>query len=66
MMCNLRTLMVTFKDGGLYTHDSSVYNNFYGAQYDTEITIGFNAIPLGKKTFLSFRENRESEQSEPT
>ena len=56
MMCNLRTVMVTFKNGKLYTHDSPVYNNFYDVQYDTEITIDFNQMPLAKKTFLSIAE----------
>lgn len=53
MMTCLNTLLITFKDGELYTHDSSVYNNFYDVQYGSSITTLFNDNPLDKKTFLS-------------
>jgi|GEM_PF-3109708 len=56
MMANLGVLFISFKDGQLYTHDSSVYNNFYGAQYDSSITFVFNEAPLDKKTFLAVGE----------
>ena len=56
MMVNLGVLFISFKDGQLYTHDSSVYNNFYGAQYDSSITFVFNEAPLDKKTFLAIGE----------
>lgn len=56
MMCTLGNLLVSFLDGDLYTHDSPVYNNFYGVQYDSYITFSFNDFPLQRKTFLSVQE----------
>jgi len=56
MMATLRTLFVSFKNGQIYTHDSPEYNNFYGNQYDSSITMVFNASPMVKKTFLALSE----------
>ena len=56
MMATLRTLFVSFKNGQIYTHDSPQYNNFYGNQYDSSITMVFNASPMVKKTFLALSE----------
>lgn len=53
MMTCLNTLLITFKDGILYTHDNPIYNNFYNVQYDSNMTTLFNQNPLDKKTFLS-------------
>jgi len=56
MMVTLGVLLVTFKNGQLYTHDSSTYNNFYGQQYDSTITLIFNEAAMDKKTFLAIGE----------
>lgn len=52
-MASLGTLFIAFKDGGLWTHDSSTYNNFFGVQYESSITFVFNEIPLQKKTWMN-------------
>jgi len=54
--CCLGTLLVSFKNGQCWTHDSSVYNNFYGIQYESSITGVFNENPLDKKTFMGIME----------
>lgn len=56
MMCTLGNLLVSFKDGDLYTHDSTTYNNFYGVQYDSYIKFTFNNFPLQRKSFQSVEE----------
>ncbi len=60
MMCCLGTLLITFKDGELYTHDSSLYNNFYGVQYSSYIEPVFNDTPLVKKSYnaLGYKSNK--------
>jgi hypothetical protein len=50
-MGNVGTLMITFKDGVLWTHDNTTYCNFYGVQYKPSITMMFNDGPMVKKTF---------------
>jgi hypothetical protein len=56
MMGCLGTLLITCKDGNLYTHDDSSYNNFYGQQYESFITAVFNENTFNKKTFISLTE----------
>ena len=57
MMVSLNTLLCTFKDGVLWTHDDEpYYNNFYGVQQDSLITPVFNDKALLKKTFISLTE----------
>lgn len=56
MMCSLNNLLITFKNGQLYTHDSTTYNNFYGVQYDSSITQPFNDNLIEKKTWTSVME----------
>lgn len=51
MWCCLGTLLISFKDGQLYTHDSTIYNEFYGVKYPSIITGVFNDMPLIKKVF---------------
>jgi hypothetical protein len=51
MMGCLNTLLITFKDGGLWKHDSETYCNFYGTQYDASITGVFNDNSLEKKSW---------------
>ena len=56
MMTTLGTLMVAFKNGQLYTHDSSTYNNFFGVQYDSTITPVFNQGVAAVKSFMALEE----------
>ncbi len=50
-MCTLGTLLISAKNGNIYTHDADSYNNFYGVQYPSSITPIFNKDPYLKKTF---------------
>lgn len=56
MMCTLGNLIVAFKNGVLYTHDSTIYNNFFGVGYPSSITFVFNQFPTTGKRFLSLDE----------
>lgn len=56
MMCSVGDLLVTFKDGQLYTHDSSIYNRFYGVDYPSYIKVVFNQNPAQVKRFLALDE----------
>lgn len=51
MMCTLGALLITWKNGDLWTHDSTVYNNFYGVQYPSSITAIWNDNEPVKKVF---------------
>jgi hypothetical protein len=48
--------MFSFKNGGLWTHTSSTYCNFYGIQHPASITTVFNSGALDKKTWISLME----------
>lgn len=52
----LNTLPLSLKNGQFWRHDSSIYCNFYGVQYDAFITVVFNASGLEKKTWANIRE----------
>jgi len=56
MMVTLGVLLVMFKDGKLYTHDSEMYNTFFGTTQDSTFTPVFNEKPLDKKTFETLTE----------
>lgn len=56
MMVTLGNLLISYQGGQLYTHDSSVYNNFYGVQYDSYVKIIFNDFEMQRKTFKSVQE----------
>lgn len=56
MMVTLGTLLVSFKDGSLWTHDGTQYNTFYGETYDSTITLVFNKGGLAKKSWVSLTE----------
>lgn len=57
MMVTLGTTLCAFKDGILWTHDDDEhYNNFFGVQYDSYITMVFNKSELDKKTFTVVEE----------
>lgn len=47
----LGNLLISYSGGDLYTHDSETYNNFFGVQYESSITVAFNDQPAVKKTF---------------
>ena len=49
----LNNLMVSFKDGQIWTHDSDIYCNFFGTQYSCYIEGVFNDNVLQKKTWES-------------
>jgi hypothetical protein len=53
MMCTFGNLLITFKDGELWTHDSGTYNQFYGASYESYIVPVFSIPGLIKKTWSS-------------
>lgn len=52
----LGTLLVSFKDGGCWTHDNPITNNWYGIQYESWMKVVFNENPLLKKTFMAISE----------
>ena len=55
----------TFKDGELYKHhDNSTRNNFYGTQYDSNITVLINDSPGSVKNFKTL--NYEGSQAKIT
>ncbi len=56
MMCEVGTLLIAFKNGGLYTHDGTDYNTFFGVTYDSTITPVFNQSNLEKKTYMAISE----------
>ena len=57
MMVCLNQMLITFKDGQLYTHDNyGQYNTFYGTTYDSSITPVFNDNIVEKKTWQNVTE----------
>lgn len=56
----LNTLLLTFKNGVLWTHNSNTYCNFYGTQYDAMIEAVFNNGGNLKKTWISLTEYANS------
>jgi hypothetical protein len=52
----LNTLLLSFKNGGLWKHNSTTYCNFYGTQYDAMIEAAFNSGGNLKKTWISLTE----------
>jgi hypothetical protein len=50
MIC-AENLLISWKNGQLYTHDSATKNNFYGVQDKSSITLTFNEKNILKKTF---------------
>jgi len=60
-MGDVNNLLITFKDGQLWKHTSSVpHCNFYGDQYDCYIDIVFNDTPLDRKTFSAIMQTASS------
>lgn len=56
----LNNLIISIKNGQLWTHDNEIYCNFYGTQYDSTITVVFNMGPLEKKTWMNITETANS------
>ncbi len=52
----LGTLLISFINGTLWTHDSTVYNNWYGQQYESYLVCVFNENPFQKKAWISVSE----------
>jgi hypothetical protein len=55
-MTSLNNLLVAFKNGQLWTHDSQVYCNFFGQQFSAYIEGVFNDSVLEKKTWEAVEE----------
>lgn len=56
-MCASGKGLVSFKNGQLYLHDSNtLYNNFYGVQYNSEIDLVGNADPASVKVLQAISE----------
>ncbi len=53
MMTTLGTLLISFKSGALWTHDSTRYNSFYGVDYESNISPVFSKPGLEKKGWQS-------------
>lgn len=56
MLCTLGLLLISWKDGQLWTHDSTTYNSFYSTTYDSYITLVFNEAPLVTKDLIAVEE----------
>jgi hypothetical protein len=50
-MCMVSNRFVSFKNGALYVHDSSTFNNFYGTTYDSVIAVAHNEAGNTVKTY---------------
>lgn len=46
-----QNVIISWKNGTLYVHNSATKNNFYGNQYSSSITFVFNKDNIIKKTF---------------
>lgn len=52
-MCVLGSLLICYKNGDTWTHDSNTYNNFFGVQYPSYISLAFNDQSAVKKKYLA-------------
>jgi hypothetical protein len=48
---SLNNIYYTFKNGELYSHNNETRNNFYGNQYNTEVSLLINDIPGSIKSY---------------
>jgi hypothetical protein len=55
-MVTLGDLLIAFKNGNIYTHDSEDYNTFFETAYESSITMVFNKGSQIRKTFISLSE----------
>ena len=60
MACTLGTLLITFNEDGLWTHDSGTYNNFFGVQYGSSVSPVFADQPAIKNTYngIGYQSNK--------
>lgn len=65
MMCYIGNLLITFKNGALYTHDGTVYNTFYGVNYGSWITPIFNKDAAVRKKYLALGYQANGKWSAP-
>lgn len=49
--------VVSWKDGGLYLHDSATRNTFYGVAYPSQFSVSFNMQNMLKKDFNSITQD---------
>lgn len=63
--CSLNSIFYTFKNGALWGHNynQSLYNNFYGVQYDCSVNLLINEQPEVVKGFktLNYSGSRQKE-----
>jgi hypothetical protein len=52
----LNNLLLTFKEGQVWTQNNPIHCNFYGVDYDVYIDVVFNDSPLDRKTYLAIME----------
>lgn len=52
-MCSVSNRLVSFSDGNLYSHESAIFNTFYGQIYDSAIAFPHNEAGNTIKTFES-------------
>lgn len=55
-MCTVGNLLISFEGGDLYTHDSDVYNRFFGVDYPSSITPIFNQNSAESKSYVAIDE----------
>jgi hypothetical protein len=51
MIGHIGTMLIAFKNGAIWTHDSSTYCRFFGVQYKPKIRVPFNDVADMKKSF---------------
>jgi len=56
MMCTIGTLLISWKNARLWTHNNQRYNSFFGVDYESNITLIFNENALQKKSWNSVTE----------
>ena len=52
----LGTMLMSFFEGNLWTHNSDRYNSFYGVDYESYFIPVFNDVTLQKKTWVAINE----------
>lgn len=66
-MVSIGTLLCSFKNGALWTHDNTtLMSNFYGVQYPASITLVFNKDVELKKKFLAVSYQGNTVWASPT
>lgn len=56
----LNNLLITFKNSGVWTHNNSIFCNFYNDQYGCSIKTAFNDQAIVKKTYLAIMQTASS------